>query len=116
MALQAHPPKGDGPDRKTANEHRRLPLLSRLRPGSHEVPPGCVRRDVDRASTWSSRPGGHLRCAHRQVRRQLASQHRKRTFVSMRSVVAAEYVSIDGVMQDPGGVGEIEHGGWSNRY
>src|SRR5262245_43677101 len=34
----------------------------------------------------------------------------------MRSVVAAEYVSIDGVMQDPGGVGEIEHGGWSNQY
>jgi dihydrofolate reductase len=31
-------------------------------------------------------------------------------------VVAMEYVTIDGVMQDPGGVGEIEHGGWSNRY
>jgi dihydrofolate reductase len=27
-----------------------------------------------------------------------------------------EYVTIDGVMQDPGGVGEIEHGGWSNQY
>ena len=34
----------------------------------------------------------------------------------MRRVVAAEYVSIDGVMQDPGGVGEIDQGGWSNRY
>jgi dihydrofolate reductase len=34
----------------------------------------------------------------------------------MRKVVAAEYITIDGVMQDPGGVGEIEHGGWSNRY
>jgi dihydrofolate reductase len=34
----------------------------------------------------------------------------------MRSLVAAEYVTIDGVMQDPGGVGEIEHGGWSNPY
>jgi dihydrofolate reductase len=34
----------------------------------------------------------------------------------MRNVVAAEYVTIDGVMQDPGGVGEIEHGGWSNQY
>ena len=34
----------------------------------------------------------------------------------MRNVVAAEYVTIDGVMQDPGGVGEIEHGGWSSRY
>jgi RibD C-terminal domain len=32
----------------------------------------------------------------------------------MRRVVAAEYVTVDGVMQDPGGVGEIEEGGWSN--
>jgi dihydrofolate reductase len=34
----------------------------------------------------------------------------------VRNVVAAEYVTIDGVMQDPGGVGEIEHGGWSSEY
>jgi dihydrofolate reductase len=34
----------------------------------------------------------------------------------MRKVVAAEYVTLDGVMTDPGGVGEIEHGGWSNPY
>jgi hypothetical protein len=34
----------------------------------------------------------------------------------MRRVVAAEYVTLDGVMTDPGGVREIEHGGWSNRY
>ena len=34
----------------------------------------------------------------------------------MRKVVAAEYVTVDGVMTDPGGVGEIEHGGWSNQY
>jgi hypothetical protein len=25
-------------------------------------------------------------------------------------------LTIDGVMQDPGGVGEIERGGWSNPY
>ena len=31
-------------------------------------------------------------------------------------VVAAEYATVDGVMQDPGGVGEIEDGGWSNQY
>jgi dihydrofolate reductase len=31
-------------------------------------------------------------------------------------IVAAEYVSVDGVMQDPGGVGEIEAGGWTNPY
>lgn len=34
----------------------------------------------------------------------------------MRRVVAVEYVTVDGVMADPGGVGEIEHGGWSNPY
>jgi dihydrofolate reductase len=34
----------------------------------------------------------------------------------VRRVVAAEYVTVDGVMQDPGGVGEIEEGGWSNPY
>jgi dihydrofolate reductase len=31
-------------------------------------------------------------------------------------IVAAEYVSVDGVMQDPGGMGEIEVGGWTNPY
>jgi dihydrofolate reductase len=34
----------------------------------------------------------------------------------MRKVVAAEYVTLDGVMTDPGGTGEIEEGGWSNPY
>jgi dihydrofolate reductase len=34
----------------------------------------------------------------------------------MRRVVAAEYVTVDGVMTDPGGVGEIEQGGWSRAY
>jgi dihydrofolate reductase len=34
----------------------------------------------------------------------------------MRKVVAAEYVTVDGVMTDPGGIGEIERGGWSNAY
>jgi dihydrofolate reductase len=34
----------------------------------------------------------------------------------MRKLVAAEYVTLDGVLTDPGGVGEIQHGGWSNPY
>jgi dihydrofolate reductase len=34
----------------------------------------------------------------------------------MRRVVAAEYVTIDGVMQDPGGAEGFERGGWSNPY
>ena len=34
----------------------------------------------------------------------------------MSRIVAAEYVTADGVMQDPGGRGEIERGAWSNPY
>jgi len=34
----------------------------------------------------------------------------------MSRIVAAEYVPADGLMQDPGGAGEIERGGWSNPY
>lgn len=34
----------------------------------------------------------------------------------MGRIVASEYVSLDGVMQDPGGVGEFEHGGWTTPY
>jgi hypothetical protein len=30
-----------------------------------------------------------------------------------RRVVAAEYVSLDGVMEDPGGAEGFEHGGWT---
>jgi dihydrofolate reductase len=31
----------------------------------------------------------------------------------VRKVIVSTYVTLDGIMQDPGGVGEIEHGGWS---
>jgi hypothetical protein len=34
----------------------------------------------------------------------------------MRRVVAAEYVTVGGGMTDPGRVGEIERGGWSNAH
>jgi dihydrofolate reductase len=34
----------------------------------------------------------------------------------MRKLIASEYLSLDGVMQDPGGVGEFEHGGWTAPY
>lgn len=34
----------------------------------------------------------------------------------MRRLVVSEFVTLDGVMQDPGGVGEIERGGWSMPY
>jgi dihydrofolate reductase len=34
----------------------------------------------------------------------------------MRNLIASEYLSLDGVMQDPGGAGEIERGGWTAPY
>src|SRR5215475_10352186 len=34
----------------------------------------------------------------------------------MRKVVVAEFLSLDGVMEDPGGAEKFEHGGWSRNY
>lgn len=34
----------------------------------------------------------------------------------MGKVVVTQFMSIDGVFQDPGGVGEFEHGGWSFKF
>lgn len=34
----------------------------------------------------------------------------------MRRIVVSEFVTLDGVIQDPGGVGEIEEGGWNIPY
>ncbi len=34
----------------------------------------------------------------------------------MRKIVVSEYVSLDGVMEDPGGAEKFEHGGWTNSY
>jgi dihydrofolate reductase len=34
----------------------------------------------------------------------------------MRKLIVSEFVTLDGVMQDPGGVGEFEHGGWTSPY
>ena len=34
----------------------------------------------------------------------------------MRKVIVSEYVSLDGVMEDPGGAEKFEHGGWTIPY
>lgn len=34
----------------------------------------------------------------------------------MRKLVVAEFVSLDGVMEDPGGAESFEHGGWTRPY
>jgi dihydrofolate reductase len=36
--------------------------------------------------------------------------------MTMRRVIATEYMSLDGVMDDPGGTGEFEHRGWTIPY
>jgi dihydrofolate reductase len=34
----------------------------------------------------------------------------------MRKLVVSEFVSLDGVMEDPGGSEKFQHGGWTGRY
>jgi len=34
----------------------------------------------------------------------------------MRKVIVSEFVSLDGVMEDPGGAEKFEHGGWTMPY
>src|SRR5215208_4657289 len=36
--------------------------------------------------------------------------------VSMRKVIVSEFVTLDGVFEDPGGSEEFEHGGWAFRF
>jgi dihydrofolate reductase len=36
--------------------------------------------------------------------------------VEMRKVIAAEYLSLDGVTEDPGPIGEFQHRGWTMPY
>ena len=36
--------------------------------------------------------------------------------VPMRKVIVSEFVSLDGVIEDPGGAGEFDRGGWSFRF
>jgi dihydrofolate reductase len=34
----------------------------------------------------------------------------------VRKVIVSEFVTLDGVMEDPGGGEEFEHGGWSYQF
>src|SRR5262249_47720377 len=36
--------------------------------------------------------------------------------IVMRKLVTAQLVTLDGVMQDPGGFGELAHGGWTHQH
>ncbi len=34
----------------------------------------------------------------------------------MRKIIVSEFVSLDGVMEDPGGAEKFKHGGWTRPY
>ena len=34
----------------------------------------------------------------------------------MRTIIATAFMTLDGVVQDPGGFGETGHGGWAQHY
>jgi dihydrofolate reductase len=36
--------------------------------------------------------------------------------MNMRKIIVDEFVSLDGVIEDPGGGEKYEHGGWTNPY
>jgi dihydrofolate reductase len=45
--------------------------------------------------------------------RRLTNEHDVKRRVKMGRIVVTEFVSLDGVMEDPGGSENFEHGGWS---
>jgi dihydrofolate reductase len=54
-------------------------------------------------------PDGHralANCKHRRI-----DERKKEN--TMRKVIVSEYVTLDGVMEDPGGAEGFKHGGWS---
>jgi dihydrofolate reductase len=44
------------------------------------------------------------------------SERRSKENLTMRKIVATEYVTVDDVMEDPGGAETFEHGGWTMPY
>ncbi len=52
------------------------------------------------------------------VHEETARDEREHEFVevAVRKVVVSEFVTLDGVMEDPGGAEGFAHGGWSFRY
>src|SRR3989475_8641565 len=53
-------------------------------------------------------PDGHHALAHCKHHRIDESKKEN----SMRKVIVSEYVTLDGVMEDPGGAEGFKHGGW----
>src|SRR5258707_15801654 len=63
-------------------------------------------------SLSSGVPDGHRALAHCKHHR--IDERKKEN--TMRKVIVSEYVTLDGVMEDPGGAEGFKHGGWGFRF
>jgi dihydrofolate reductase len=52
----------------------------------------------------------------RAVRHLCTTQHHDHEEAEMRKIVVTEFVSLDGVMEDPGGAEGYKHGGWTFKF
>src|SRR5437667_12607243 len=59
-----------------------------------------------------SRREAMMEIAHWHIASNIVFDERKKEN-SMRKVIVSEYVTLDGVMEDPGGAEGFKHGGWS---
>src|SRR5690349_12397189 len=84
----------------------------RMRDHRPPVSPTAARRFFDgRANSFRWHPPRGLRSDHRRCAR---GAPRSRTDeVHMRRIVVSEFVTLDGVMQDPGGAENFSRGGWA---
>jgi dihydrofolate reductase len=79
--------------------------------GAHSPPPGLVRAHRGR----TLRPVAPQFDEFNRSRRSLLKRFEKRRPM-MGKLVVTEFVSIDGVFEDPGGAEGYEHGGWTFEY
>src|SRR2546421_8201158 len=63
-------------------------------------------------SLWLGDLDGHRALAHCKHHR-IDKRKKENT---MRKVIVSEYVTLDGVMEDPGGAEGFKHGGWGNGF
>src|SRR6516165_4818901 len=56
------------------------------------------------------------RSRQRSRRRWTPRRPPRRSASKMGKIVVTEFVSLDGVMEDPGGAEDYEHGGWTFEY
>src|SRR4029450_10756973 len=70
---------------------------------------------LDRTGT-RRRPAVAVRHVHRLPRDALRGRADRGRSIEMGKLVVTEFVSVDGVFEDPGGSEGFEHGGWTFEY